>query len=109
MKKFELWLADLNSSSGVTVGKVRPVVVVQSDLLNDVHNSIIVCPLTTQLNQEAKILRVFVGSRFLDASSDILVDQIRAISRRRLIKKLGKLSASHSAQLANSLKIVLDL
>ena len=109
MKKFELWLADLNSSKGVTVGKVRPVVLIQSDLLNEVHDSIIVCPLTTNVNRDARILRVFVGRKHLEAESDILVDQIRAISRRRLIKKLGKLSSAQSQLLTANLKVMLDL
>lgn len=104
-----MWLADLNSSKGVSVGKVRPVVIVQTDLLNDVHNSINICPLTTHVNGDARILRVHVGRKHLEAESDVLVDQVRAISRRRLIKKLGKLTPLQSSLLSQNLKILLDL
>lgn len=109
MKRFELWLANLNSSKGVTVGKVRPVVIVQSDLLNEVHDSIMVCPVTSNVNRESVILRVYVGSKHLEAESDILVDQITTISRRRLIKKLGKLTNAQSQLLSQNLRILLDL
>ena len=109
MRRFELWLANLNSSKGVAVGKVRPVVIVQSDLLNEVHDSIMVCPLTTNVNRESHILRVYLGSKHLEADSDILVDQITTISRRRLIKKLGKLSNAQALLLSQNLKILLDL
>jgi mRNA interferase MazF len=109
MRRFELWLANLNSSKGVTVGKVRPVVIVQSDLLNEVHDSIMVCPLTTNVNRASHILRVYLGSKHLEADSDILVDQITTISRRRLIKKLGKLSNAQALLLSQNLKILLDL
>ena len=104
-----MWLANLNSSKGVTVGKVRPVVIVQSDLLNDVHDSIMVCPVTSNVNRESVILRVYIGSKQLEADSDILVDQITTISRRRLIKKLGKLTNMQSQLLSQNLRILLDL
>ena len=109
MRRFEVWLANLNSSKGVTVGKVRPVVIVQSDLLNDVHDSIMVCPVTSNVNRESVILRVYIGSKQLEADSDILVDQITTISRRRLIKKLGKLTNMQSQLLSQNLRILLDL
>ncbi|MFN5009376.1 MAG: type II toxin-antitoxin system PemK/MazF family toxin, partial [Bacteroidota bacterium] len=54
MKQYEIWLANMNPSKGTEVGKVRPVVIVQTDLLNDFHPSLIVCPLTTNVNKEIK-------------------------------------------------------
>ena len=43
-KQYEIWLADLNPRMGTEPGKTRPVVIIQTDLLNDVHPSTIVCP-----------------------------------------------------------------
>ena len=107
MKQYEIWLANLNPSKGTVVGKVRPVVIVQTDLLNDFHLSIIVCPLTTNVNREIKLLRVHVGKKNLDNDSDILVDQITAIDKKRLIKKLGKLNEVQVEKLRENLKVVL--
>ena len=107
MKQYEIWLANLNPSKGTVVGKVRPVVIVQTDLLNDFHLSIIVCPLTTNVNREIKLLRVHVGKKNLDVESDILVDQITAIDKKRLIKKLGKLNEVQVEKLRENLKVVL--
>jgi mRNA interferase MazF len=42
VKQFEIWLADLNPSRGTEPGKVRPVVIVQTDLLNEIHASTVV-------------------------------------------------------------------
>jgi mRNA interferase MazF len=54
----ELWSADLNPRQGSGPGEVRPVVVVQSDLLNETdHPSTCILPCTTRLNAES-ILRV---------------------------------------------------
>ncbi len=107
MRQYEIWLANMNPSKGTEVGKVRPVAIVHTDLLNDFHPSIIVCPLTTNVNKEIKLLRVHVGKKYLEAESDLLVDQLTAIDKKRLIKKLGKLNETHIEKLRENLRIVL--
>jgi mRNA interferase MazF len=109
MRKFELWLANMNSDNGHFVKKIRPVVIVQTDLLNGNHLSTIVCPLTTKIENRAKILRVQVDASQVDQRSDILVDQIIALDNRKFIKKLGKLTPKQIERLTYSLKVVLDL
>ena len=109
IKQFEIWLADLNPNRGTEVGKVRPVVVIQTDLLNDLHSSTIVCPITSNVQRDMRLLRVFIGKRGLDQESDILVDQIRAIDNRRFVKKIGRLQQAHVIQLQENIKTILDL
>lgn len=109
MKKFELWLANMNSDNGHFVKKIRPVVVIQTDLLNGVHQSTIVCPLTTKTIDGIELLRIQVDASQVDQKSDILVDQIIALDNRKFIKKLGKLTAKQIERLTYSLKVVLDL
>lgn len=109
MKRFELWLANMNSNNGNVVKKIRPVVIIQTDLLNGIHESTVVCPLTTKTVDGVQLLRVQVDSSQVDHKSDILVDQIIAIDNRKFIKKLGKLTAKQIDRLTYSLKVVLDL
>ena len=109
MKQYEIWLANMNPSKGTQVGKVRPVVIIQTDLLNDIHPSLIVCPLTSNVDKDIKILRVHVGKKNLESESDILVDQITAVDKKRLIKRLGRLSTTQVELLRNNLKVVLEL
>ena len=92
IKQFDIWLANLNPTSGTKPRKTRPVVVIQTDLLNDEHLSTIICPITTKIKPELELLRVHLKKDQLDKPSDILVDQIRAIDNKRLIKKLGQLT-----------------
>lgn len=112
IKKFHLYLADLNPRLGTEPGKVRPVVVIQTDLLNQVHPSTLICPVTTNITKGVKILRIHLlkgGTSGLKQASDILVDQVRAIDNRRFQKELGKLTSLQSEQLLNSLtKIILE-
>ena len=109
MKRFELWLVNMNSNNGNSVQKIRPVVIIQTDLLNGVHESTVVCPLTTKTVDGVQLLRVQVDSSQVDYKSDILVDQIIALDNRKFIKKLGKLTAKQIERLTYSLKVVLDL
>jgi len=109
IKQYEIWLADLNPSMGTEPGKTRPVVVVQTDLLNDTHLSTLICPITTNVKPTINLLRVHLKTGQLNQLSDILVDQVRAIDNQRLIKKLGELTKDQQSKLKENLRIVLDL
>jgi mRNA interferase MazF len=109
IKQYEIWLADLNPSRGTEPGKKRPVVIVQTDLLNEIHLSNLICPITTNVKKEIELLRVHLRKGQLENLSDILVDQIRAIDNKRLIKKLGQLTKEQKNTLKSNLRIVLDI
>lgn len=108
-KQYGIWLADLNPTVGTESGKTRPVVIVQTDLLNDTHLSTIVCPITTHVKPEVEILRVHLKKSQLPKLCDILIDQPRAIDNKRFIKRLGKLTREQIIQLKEYLRIILDL
>ncbi len=107
--KFNIYMADLNPRMGTEPGKVRPVIVIQTDLLNDTHPSTIICPLTTKVVKESTILRIHIPKKesHLDKDSDILVDQIRSIDNRRFRKHIGKLTFNQQHKLLESLKILI--
>ncbi len=83
--------------------------VIQTNLLNDIHPSAIICPITTYVQQDIQILRVHLKENQLDELSDILVDQIRAIDNKRLINRLGELTQNQKEKLKANLRIVLDI
>ena len=112
IKQFEIWIADLNPQVGTEPGKTRPVVVVQTDLLNKIpHPSTIVCPVTTNVKKDSEILRVHIkkGSANLQQDCDIMIDQIRAIDNKRLIKKVGNLPKDLIEVVKENIQIIIDL
>lgn len=111
IKQFEIWIADLEPRRGTETGKVRPVLVVQTDLLNRVHPSTLVCPITTNIQKQSEILRVNIkkGTSNLKKGSDIMIDQLRAIDNRRFINKIGDLPEALKIKVKENIKIVLDL
>ena len=109
IKQYDIWLADLNPSRGTEPGKTRPVVIIQTDLLNESHLSSIICPITSNVKPEIELLRVHLNKAQLDKPSDILVDQIRAIDNYRLLKKISRLTLIQIRILKQNIAIVLDL
>lgn len=109
IKQYDIWLADLNPSAGTEPGKTRPVVIIQTDLLNEVHLSTLICPVTTNVKPQIELLRVHLKKGQLDKLSDVLVDQVRAIDNKRFIKKLGHLTKGQIQILKTNMRIVLDL
>ncbi|MBX9782251.1 MAG: type II toxin-antitoxin system PemK/MazF family toxin [Chitinophagaceae bacterium] len=111
IRKYDIWIADLNPQRGTEPGKKRPVVVIQTDFLNQTHLSTIICPVTTNVVRSSKILRIHIPKNTcgMPKDSDILIDQVRAIDNTRFLRKAGTLTNTLRKQLNENLKIVLDL
>lgn len=112
MKRGDIVLANLNPKKGSEIGKVRPVLVFQSDLLNIVsHPTTIVIPLSTQLIDDAYPLRWRIPAReSLQNDSDAVIDQIRSVDNRRITSDaLATLGAEEMVQVDAMVKLVLGL
>jgi mRNA interferase MazF len=102
----EIWLADLNPPRGTEPGKTRPVLIIQSQALLDAdHPSTYAIPLTTKLVDDAEPLRIRVSAAGrLPRDSDLLMDQLRAIDNRRLVRgPLLRLPASAMKRVGRAL------
>lgn len=96
MKRYEIRWASLDPTVGAEMKKRRPVVIVSLDYLNDVLDTVTVCPLTTTLHPEWRTrLTVKAGKR----EADIAIDQIRTISKQRLGDKIDTLSSKEATTL----------
>ena len=112
IKQYEIWIADLNPQIGTEPGKTRPVLIVQTNLLNQIpHPSTIICPITTNVKKDSDILRIHLkkGEANLHQDCDVMIDQIRAIDNNRLIKKVGDLPKKLIEILKENLMIIIDL
>jgi mRNA interferase MazF len=109
IEKFHIYLADLNPQFRTEPCKIRPVIVIQTDMLNSVHPSTIVLPVTTKIIKDVSILRIHIGKdeSNLKEDSDIIIDQIRAIDNRRLIKHIGEISDECKQKIIENLKVIL--
>jgi mRNA interferase MazF len=106
-----LYLADLSPRQGSEPGKVRPVVVIQTDLLNETgHSSTWVLPCTTRLSGE-NLLRVplprgIAGNR---RECEVMIDQSRAIDNGRFVRALRALPRALLREVEEKLRRLGDL
>ena len=110
-KQFDIWLANLDRRFGTEAGKTRPVLIVQTDFLNTVHPSTLICPITSNIKPESQILRVNINKGVAQVleDCDVMIDQLRAIDNKRLIKKIGEIPPKIVNKIKESLRIVLDI
>lgn len=104
-------MAKLYPSKGAEPGKTRPVMVLQTNMLNHIgHTTVIVVPLTTKLVEGAYPLRYRIeGRENLLQNSELLCDQIRAIDVKRLIpEKLATLSLREMAEVEQQIQAILE-
>lgn len=95
-RRYEIFIADLNPTIGGEIKKVRPVVIVSQNEMNQYLETVVVCPLTSKIHPmwKSRIQIECAGT-----PSEIAIDQIRTISKQRLKKKIDTLSSDISAQL----------
>lgn len=111
IRRGTLYLADLNPRRGSEPGKVRPVLVIQTDLLNEAaHPSTWILPCTTRLAGE-NLLRVplprsIAGNR---EECEVMIDQSRAIDNRRFVRALEPVPRSILGEVAQKLRRLGDL
>jgi mRNA interferase MazF len=107
----DLYATDLNPRSGTEAGKVRPVLIIQTDLLNEAdHPSTWVIPCTTHVVGDNP-LRVHLPKGIAGNSRDcdLMIDQSRTIDNRRLKRRLGSLPAPLLREVKAKLRQLGDL
>lgn len=85
MRRGEIWVANLNPNRGREVGKIRPVLVIQSDELTAIGTEmVVILPLTTRIHQQFKYFRVTIPARGrLRQDAQVMVDQPRTLDKQR--------------------------
>ena len=111
IKKGEIWLVNLDTTIGSETKKTRPAAIIQNDTGNKYSDITIIAPITSQNLEKTHPIEVFLTKKNsgLKKESKIMLNQIRAIDKRRLIKKQGKLNEEAIKQMNEAIKISLDL
>ena len=108
----DVFMANLEPHEGSEQGGTRPVVVVSRDALNNASPVVVIAPITDAGNKK-KIypshVRVANGRGGLTMDSVVICEQVRAISKTRLVRQLGKFDRTVMTSIEAALKITLDL
>ncbi len=112
IKRGHLYIVDFNPRVRTKPGKLRPALVVQSNLVNEAgYPSTIVIPTTSKLVEDPGILRFRLrkGEGALDRESDLLLGQLIAVANESFTKEIGSLPGSTIEEIERRVRIILDL
>ena len=110
LKRGEVWLVNLDPTVGHEIKKSRPAIIIQNDLGNKYSPITIIAPITSQnLEKVYPIEVLLIRTAGLEKNSKVLLNQIRAIDKRRLMKKLGRVDIETMAKVDAAMRISLGL
>lgn len=87
VSRFEIWWANLDPTIGHEIKKTRPVVIISPDELNRHLCTVLVAPLTSTIRPYPFRVNTVVS----EIPGQIALDQIRALDKIRLVKRIGAL------------------
>ena len=99
-RRDEVWLVSLDPTQGAEIQKTRPCLIVSPDEMNRHLRTVIIAPMTTVVRSYPTRVPI----RFKGKDGQIVLDQLRAIDRQRLVRKLGIVAAG-TAQAASAILI----
>jgi len=109
MKQGEIWYSDLEPVRGSEQSGKRPVVIGSGPTMNTALQIIIVCPLTSVIkNIKGCIVIQKNQINNLKKDSEVLVLQVRTISKKRLSKKIGNITKDQIEQIKQGIDLYLN-
>jgi len=87
VKRFEVYLINLDPTIGSEIKKTRPCLIISPDEMNRFIRTLIVAPMTTK----GTTYPTRVGCKFRGKHGQIVLDQIRTVDKARLVRKLGRI------------------
>lgn len=104
LKRFDIFLVNLDPTVGFEIKKTRPVVIISPDSMNLSRlKTVIIAPMTSTIKEN---FPTRVNTEFKDKKGQVALDQLRAIERSRLIQKLGILDKKTQLNILNTLSIM---
>jgi mRNA interferase MazF len=100
INRFEVYLVNLDPTVGSEIKKTRPCLVVSPDEINHNIRTVIVAPMTTR----GQAYPTRVACRFKGKNGQIVLDQIRTVDQKRLLKKMGQLDGNTSESVLDVLQ-----
>ena len=100
MKRFDVYLVNLDPTQGREIKKTRPATIISPNEMNDHISTVIIAPMTTK----GRNYPTRVSCKFQSKNWQIILDQIRIVDKSRLVKRLGKIEKSTAEEMLNILQ-----
>jgi mRNA interferase MazF len=99
VKQFEVYVVDLGQTMGSEIKKARPSVIISPNAMNRHLDTILICPLTHTI----KKYPTRVQSEFQQERGEVVLDQLRAVDKNRLVKKIGMMDEKTAGKIKKAL------
>src|SRR4029078_6859230 len=99
VKRFDVYLVNLDPTIGSEIKKTRPCLVISPDEMNRYINTVIVAPMTTK----GRSYPTRVACKFQSKQGQIVLDQIRTVDKARLVKRVGKIDTQTQSKVLSVL------
>jgi mRNA interferase MazF len=112
IKQWHIYSANLSPTYGTEAGKTRPVLVIQSNILNKISTSTIIVPITSKILKiiaDPIRLNLTIENTGLIKPSALLIDQMRAIDNKRFKEYIGKIDEEQIPTIKQCILEILDL
>ena len=111
IKRGDIFLANLEPTTGSEQGGIRPVLVLQNDISNKYSPVVIIAAISSKISSKEYPTNVLLlkAESNLEKDSTILLNQIRTIDKQRIIKKVSSLSSGIMYKVDLAIKISLGL
>jgi len=103
IKQYDVYLVNLDPTIGHEIKKSRPCIIISPDEMNRYISTVIIAPMTTQ----SQVYPTRVPVRFQGKDGWIVLDQIRTVDRKRLVKRLGRVDHQVIASVKNVIREML--
>jgi mRNA interferase MazF len=102
--KNDIHLVDFNPAKGGEMGKLRPAIIMSQNEDNEILSTVIVIPLSTQIESNALPYRLTLSKRDkLEQISDACINEIRSLSKSRIKEKLGTITQDEAKVITQAL------
>jgi mRNA interferase MazF len=102
VNRFDVFLVSLDPTIGAEIQKTRPCVVISPDQMNRNMRTVLIAPMTSK----GRDYPMRVACQFENKPGEVILDQIRGVDKRRLIKRLGRVSDSEGQLI---LKVLMEM
>ena len=111
IKRGDIWTVSLDPTIGHEIKKLRPAIIIQNDIGNKYSPMTIIAPITSQHTEKVFPIEVLITKENaeIEKTSKVLLNQIRAVDKERLIKRIGRLDEDTVEKVNEALKVSLGL
>jgi len=105
-RRGEIWWANLDPTIGAEIKKTLPCLVISNSVVNQHRRTVVIVPISSSPQPAPPLM---VSIQYSGQPAVVVIDQVRAVAKERLVRQIENLSAEHLQAVENALREILEL